>query len=154
LLNFFSFSFLLPGDLWALPLIPIQVSVVYFWSAFAKTDWAFMSGERHEEIVMSAFKLTTLPDVPYFHEMCLLSAIAALGIEYVFAFLMWIPRTRWFLIVLASAFHAILYHAVPVYTFSVTMWALLPAYVHPDEIHDIIDRLQGFTSSEEEKKNK
>jgi hypothetical protein len=144
------------GDLWAVPLICIQLTTVYFWSSFSKTDWAFMSGERHEEILLSAFKLNSLPGVPFLHEMCLLSAVAALGIEYVFAFLLWIPKTRWFLLTLAFIFHAILYHAVPVYTFSATMWILLPVFVHPDEIHDIIDHQQGFssTSNEEEKKDK
>ena len=131
------------GNVWALRLIAIQVSSVYLWSAFDKLNIAFLSGERIQAIVMAKIYGSTFPGFDGFTTLALLIGVSTVIIEITLGIGLLIPRVRPFLVVVGFFFHGTIFILLPVFTFSATMWVLYLAYFNPDEIHKMIDKLQG-----------
>ena len=52
------------GNLWGLRLIVVQLSVLYFFSAFDKTSYAFLSGARLEQIFLWYYAGSDYPGMP------------------------------------------------------------------------------------------
>ena len=52
------------------------------------------------------------------------------------------PALRW-LIPIGMGFHAILYIFLPVGTYTLNMWLLYLAFLDPDAVHRMLDRLPG-----------
>jgi hypothetical protein len=131
------------GNVFGLRLIALQLSILYFWSAFDKSGAAFLSGAGLERIVLFLYELEEVPQGAGFRAAAWLAGGAAPAFEYALAFGLLFARTRRWLLVPGLLFHGLIYVTLPVRTFSVTMALLYLAYLDPDAVHDAIDRLEG-----------
>ncbi|MGH7801724.1 MAG: HTTM domain-containing protein [Thermodesulfobacteriota bacterium] len=137
------------GPLWATLLIGLQVSMVYFWGAFDKTNWGFLSGSRMEHLYILYYSGSSdYPRFPGFSFLMFVLATATVVLEYVLAIFLWIERFQKWLIPLAIGFQLVIYYTLPVSTFSLTMCLLFLIYIDPDKAHRFIDELQGITLKE------
>lgn len=132
------------GNLWGLRLIVLQLSVLYFFAALDKTNAAFLSGARLEQIFLWFYAGSDYPDIPGLPALAMVIAFAVICLEYALAFGLPFHRTRRYLVWPGLAFHAIIYLTLPVYTFSATMILLYLAYFDADEVDHVIARLQGM----------
>lgn len=132
------------GNLWGLRLIVLQLSVLYFFSAYDKTSFAFLSGARLEHIFLWFYAGSDYPDFPGLPMLAMLAAIMVVLVEYALAFGLPFRPTRRYLVWIGLAFHAILYVTLPVYTFSATMMLLYLAYFDADDVDKVIRRVQGL----------
>ncbi|TPK96087.1 hypothetical protein FJ567_22125 [Mesorhizobium sp. B2-4-16] len=130
------------GNLWGLRLIVVQLSVLYFFAAFDKTSYAFLSGARIEQIFLWFYAGSDYPAGLAFPATIVSFGVVAL--EYGLALGLPFRATRRYLILPGLAFHAIIYLTLPVYTFSATMALLYLAYFDADAVDKIIARLQGI----------
>jgi hypothetical protein len=129
------------GPTWATHLIALQVSTVYFWSAFDKTTIPFLSGARLEQIFVSVYWQSDFTCPGWLHACFMAAAILTVALEYVLPIGLWIPRLRPVLIPVGLVLHALFYTLIPVATFSATMAALYLAFLDPDAFHAWSDRL-------------
>lgn len=132
------------GNLWGLRLIVLQLSVLYFFAALDKSNAAFLSGARLEQIFLWFYAGSDYPDIPGLPALAMVIAFVVTCLEYTLAFGLPFPRTRRYLVWPGLAFHAIIYLTLPVYTFSATMILLYLAYFDADEVDHVIARLQGM----------
>ncbi|RWA78706.1 MAG: hypothetical protein EOQ30_28230 [Mesorhizobium sp.] len=130
------------GNLWGLRLIVMQLSVLYFFAAFDKTTYAFLSGARIEQIFLWYYAGSDYPAGLAWLATIVSPAVVAL--EYCLAFGLPFRRTRRYLVLPGLVFHAIIYVTLPVYTFSATMALLYLAYFDADAVDKVIARLQGI----------
>lgn len=135
------------GNLWGLRLIVVQLSVLYFFAAFDKTSYAFLSGARLEAIFLWYYAGSDYPVGLAWPATIMSPAVVAL--EYCLAFGLPFHRSRCYLVLPGLAFHAIIYLTLPVYTFSATMVLLYLAYFDADAVDKVIARLQGIGLKEE-----
>ena len=134
------------GPQWAIRLIAMQVSLIYFWSAWDKVNPGFLTGERLEHITMYLYLGSDYPKSPLFHPIMVFLAWSTVLLELVLAFGLWFrPALRW-LIPIGMGFHAILYVFLPVGTYSLNMWLLYLAFLDPEAVHRMMDRLSGVPS--------
>lgn len=82
------------GELWALPLLAMQMMVVYYWAAWTKTNAGFLNGDRTEQLWAYTYYGVDWTQVPFFHEMNVLSSIGTVILEYLLAFYYFFPS--WF----------------------------------------------------------
>lgn len=136
------------GNLWGLRLIVVQLSVLYFFSAFDKTSYAFLSGARLEQIFLWYYAGSDYPDTPGLSGLAMATAFAVVALEYCLALGLPFRRTRRYLVLPGLAFHAAIYVTLPVYTFSATMALLYLAYFDADAVDRVIARLQGIGPAE------
>jgi len=137
------------GNLWGLRLIVVQLSVLYFFAAFDKSNHAFLSGARIEQIFLWYYAGSDYPAIPGFAWAATVVSLAVVALEYSLAFGLPFRRTRRYLVLPGLAFHAIIYVTLPVYTFSATMALLYLAYFDADDVDRIMTRLQGTGLREE-----
>ena len=133
------------GNLWGLRLIVVQLSVLYFFAAFDKTNPAFLSGARLEAIFLWYYAGSDYPAGLAWPATIISFGVVAL--EYSLAFGLPFRATRRYLVLPGLAFHAIIYVTLPVYTFSATMALLYLAYFDADAVDRVIARLQGIEST-------
>ncbi|BCM18915.1 HTTM domain-containing protein [Mesorhizobium sp. J8] len=133
------------GNLWGLRLIVVQLSVLYFFAAFDKTNYAFLSGARLEQILLWYYTGSDYP--PGLAWPATMVSVAVVVLEYCLALGMPFRATRRYLVLPGLAFHAIIYLTLPVYTFSATMALLYLAYFDADAVDKVLARLQGFGST-------
>ena len=136
------------GNVWGLRLIVVQLTVLYFFSAFDKTSYAFLSGARLEHIFLWYYAGSDYPTLPGFHGLAMVVAFVVVALEYCLAFGLPFRRTRPYLVLPGLAFHAVIYVTLPVYTFSATMALLYLAYFDADAVDRVIARLQGIGPAE------
>jgi hypothetical protein len=132
------------GNLWGLRLMVLQLSVLYFFSAYDKTNFAFLSGARLEQIFLWYYSGSDYPGLPGFHTLTIVTAVIVVVLEYALAFGLPFRATRRYLVWLGLAFHAIIYVTLPVATFSATMILLYLAYFDAGAVDRVIVRLQGI----------
>jgi hypothetical protein len=133
------------GNLLGLRLMVVQLTVLYFFSAFDKTNFAFLSGARLEHIFLYYYSGSDYPGLPGFGWLAMLIAVAVVVLEYMLAFGLPFERARRYLLLPGLAFHGVIYCTLPVATFSATMVVLYLAYFDADDVHRLIDRMQGRT---------
>ncbi|RWX62954.1 hypothetical protein EN780_25150 [Mesorhizobium sp. M4B.F.Ca.ET.089.01.1.1] len=130
------------GNLWGLRLIVVQLSVLYFFAAFDKSSYAFLSGARIEQIFLWYYAGSDYPAGLAW--LAIVVSVAVVALEYCLAFGLPFRRSRRYLVLPGLAFHAIIYLTLPVYTFSATMALLYLAYFDADAVDKVIARLQGI----------
>jgi len=133
------------GNQWGLRLIVVQLSVLYFFAAFDKTTYAFLSGARLEAMFLWFYAGSDYPAGLAW--LARIVSLAVVVLEYSLAFGLPFRRTRRFLVLPGLAFHAIIYVTLPVYTFSATMALLYLAYFDADAVDRVVTRLQGIGSA-------
>lgn len=131
------------GRLWGLRLIGLQLSAVYFWAAWDKTDWAFLSGQRLEQTLIWVHSGRPLEEWLLWPPFLVIASVAVVAVEYILAFAIHIRRWQWLVLPVGVFLHAAFYVLLPVDTYSVTMVALYLALIDPEAVHRFIDRIEG-----------
>lgn len=131
------------GFLWAQRLIALQLSALYFWTAIDKTDWAFLSGQRLEQIFVWTYTGRTLELFLAWPLLLALLSSTVVIVEYWLAVAILVPRWRRFALPVGIGLHATFYLLLPVDTYSITAITLYLALLDPDAVHRFIDRIQG-----------
>lgn len=128
------------GPWWALRLIVIQLTVVYFFTALDKSHLAFLSGARIEHYFLTYYWGSEPPRNAWWHWLCAAIGTGTLLLEYSLCVGLPFARTRRYLVWPGIALHGVFYLVLPVRTFTATVWVMYLAYFDPDEIHRVIDR--------------
>jgi hypothetical protein len=131
------------GPQWAIRLLALQLSLIYFWTAFDKCSGAFLSGERLENHLMYLFLGSDYPQNAWFHPLMVSVAWVTVSLEFVLCFGLWVKRFQRWLIPVGLVFHGLFYVLLPVGPFSLTMWLFYLAYLDPDAVHNFLDRLSA-----------
>jgi uncharacterized membrane protein YphA (DoxX/SURF4 family) len=132
------------GSLWATDLIALQVSTVYFWSAWDKSQWAFLSGERLENMFVKWYFFDYPYWLPGFHEACVAMAWFTVLLEYVLPFVLFVPKLqRWF-VPAGLLLHGVFFVVLPVGTFTCTMMLLYLAYLRPEQVRGVLSRVSDL----------
>jgi hypothetical protein len=131
------------GNLWGLRLLALQVSLVYLYTAWDKTNLAFLSGDRLQHYAHWYYLGSDPPSWPGFAASAAIAACLTVALEYALAGGMLFVRTRRWLVVPGLLLHAAFYVLLPVRTFSATIVLLYLAYFDAGSVHRVIDRLQG-----------
>jgi len=135
------------GPLWGQYLIAFQIAMIYLWGAVDKTNAAYLSGERFEHYLMALYFGSDYPKWSGFAPMCTFLAVSSVVLEYALVPGLFLRRLQPLLIPIAMIFHAIIYYTMPVGTFTLNMWLFYIAFIHPDVVHDFIDRMSGHSVS-------
>jgi hypothetical protein len=131
------------GNLLGLRLMVIQMSAIYFWSAYDKSFPGFLEGDRLEHLFVYYYVGSDFsPWAEYRPLFCLVAWIVVL-MEYLLAFGLPFAKTRKYLLAPGLILHAIFYLMLPVYTYSATMVLLYLAYVNPDRIHSLLEKMSN-----------
>lgn len=138
------------GALWGMRLIAIQVSALYLWTAYDKSFGGFLSGERLEQIFMYLFFGSDYPSLWGFHWFCLCAAWLTVLLEYTLPFALWFKSMQRWAVPVGLALHALFYVMTSVGTYSLTMWMLYLAFLDPNSVHRLINKLQGITTEKQE----
>lgn len=133
------------GNLWGLRLIVVQLSVLYLFAALDKSNYAFLSGARIEQIFLWYYAGSDYPAGLAWP--ATIVSVAVVALEYCLALGLPFRRSRRYLVLPGLAFHAIIYVTLPVYTFSATMALLYLAYFDADAVDKVTARLQGTGSA-------
>lgn len=129
------------GRVGALYLCAIQLTAVYFWGAYNKTTFGFLSGDKLESQLLEQIFDSDPPIIPAWHALMSAASIGTVLLEYALAFGLWIPVARRWLIPIGIVFHAIIYMTLPVTIFSALSCLLYLTYLEPDEVHATFDQL-------------
>jgi hypothetical protein len=132
------------GNLWGLRLIVVQLTMMYFWSAYNKMHAGFLSGDRLEALFMYYYIGSSLSDWASWSYMFPLAAWLVVMLEIVLAFFLPFQRTRKYLVLPGIALHLIFYIMLPVSTYSITIILLYLAYFDADRVHRTLDKIQGY----------
>lgn len=129
------------GWLFGLTLIALQLSAVYLFSAYNKTNAFFLSGDHLVAIFQHYYTGSDPITLPGFPLLCQVLAWLTVALEYVWPFALFHRGARRWLLPLGVLFHGILYIMLPVGTFTASMWVLYLAYFEPDEVDAVLDTL-------------
>lgn len=131
------------GQLWGLRLIVLQLAALYFWTAVDKTDWAFLSGQRLEQIFVWTYSGRALEFLLNWPALIAAMSIAVVIVEYWLAAAILMPRWRRWAIPVGLSLHATFYVLLPVSTYSITSMILYLSIVDPAAVHRFVDRVVG-----------
>ena len=136
------------GNLWGLRLIAIQLSMVYFWTAYEKLYWGFLSGARIELLAYNYYAGFDYASIPGFSVLCAVIAITTVTLEFLLAFGLYIPRFRKYLMPAGIVLHILFYLLLPIRTFTSTVILLYLAYIPAASVHRFIDDMHvGYKSA-------
>ncbi|MCO4771697.1 MAG: HTTM domain-containing protein [Deltaproteobacteria bacterium] len=135
------------APLWPLALIRLQLALVYFWGAIDKTNVAFLSGSRLQQMYYYYYGSHEGVRLPFFDELMTLGGIATVVLEYGLAFGLWFAPARKWLIPAGIIFHLMIYLSFPVGTFSVTSCVLYFAFFAPATVHAWFGRMAPADTS-------
>lgn len=116
---------------------------LYFWTAYDKTGWHFLSGDRLEAIFIWAHTnrpFEAILDIPH---AAMAAAIVVVVVEYFLASAILIRRLHWIAVPTGLALHGAFFVILPVNTYSVSMMVLYLAVLHPETVHRFIDQMHG-----------
>jgi hypothetical protein len=131
------------GNLWGLRLIGLQLSAIYFWAAWDKTDWAFLSGQRLEQTLVWVHSGRPLEEWLLWPPFLVAASVLVVAVEYFLAVAIHIRRWQWLTLPVGVALHVGFYLFLPVQTYSITMVALYLALIDANTVHRFIDRMEG-----------
>ena len=130
------------GPRWGMSLIGFQLCCVYFWGAYDKVSWAWLSGARLEQI-FRFFYFGSMPIPANASTAIAIATCLSIGLEFALAFGLFVPKARRVLLPMGLLMHAVFYLVLSVSTFSLTCIVMYLAFLDPDDVHDAIDRLLG-----------
>ncbi len=133
------------GNLWGLRLIAIQLSMVYFWTAYAKLYWGFLSGAGLELLAYNYYAGYDYASIPGFSALCFIAAITTVILEFSLSFGLYIPKFRKYLMPIGIVLHVLFYVLLPIRTFTLTVILLYLAYIPAASVHRFIDNMhEGY----------
>ena len=127
------------GNLFGLRLMALQLSALYFWTAFDKSDLAWLSGERLQFIFTWYYFSPEYPGWPYFPALMSAMACFVLVLEYTLVFGLFIQRWQKFLIPMGIFLHLSFYVFLVVKTFSLSCILMYLAFVPAKTVHDFLE---------------
>ncbi|AYE86769.1 HTTM domain-containing protein [Sulfitobacter sp. D7] len=130
------------GILWGQRLIALQMSALYFWTAVDKSDQAFISGQRLEQIFVWSYSGRTLEILLASPMLLALMSCAVLVVEYFLAYAILTRRHRATAIFIGLSMHSTFYLLLPVSTYSATMMLLYLALLDPQSVQKFTKRIQ------------
>ena len=136
------------GLLWGQRLMVLQLGALYFWAAVDKSDWAWVSGQRLEQILTWTYSgrpLAILLDRPL---LLVVLSLVVLVAEYGLAVGIFVRPLARFVVPVGFALHAAFYMLLPVSTYSITMMVLYLAILDPDAVHRCLDGVQGHAAAD------
>ncbi|MEM8790398.1 MAG: HTTM domain-containing protein [Pseudomonadota bacterium] len=131
------------GPLWGLRLIGLQLSAIYFWTAVDKTEWAWVNGERLEQIFVWHYSGRALEPVLLEPVVMATLATLVLVVEYALAVLIQLRRWQPVVLPIGLSLHVAFYLFLPVDTYSITMILLYLALIPPEAVTRFLGRMQG-----------
>jgi hypothetical protein len=132
------------ANMWALRLVALQVSSVYFWTALDKSHLGYFSGERIAHLWMYYYAGSDpVGDIPLLRALFHVLGPSVVLLELSLALGLWFTRTRKWLVVPGLVLHGAFYALLHISTFTATMWLLYLAFFDPDEVHRTVDELSG-----------
>ena len=129
------------GNLWGLRLIAIQLSMVYFWTAYEKLYWGFLSGARMELLVYNYYAGYDYASIPGFSAFCFVMANVTVILEFLLAFGLHLPKLHKYLMPAGIVLHILFYVLLPIRTFTLTMILLYLAFIPASSVHRFIDNM-------------
>lgn len=133
------------GNLWGLRLIAIQLSMVYFWTAYEKLYWGFLSGDRMEMLVYNYYAGYDYASIPGFSALCFIAAITTVILEFLLSFGLYSPKFRKYLMPAGIILHILFYVLLPIRTFTLTVILLYLAFIPAASVHRFIDNMhEGY----------
>ena len=134
------------GNLWGLRLIAIQLSMVYFWTAYEKLYWGFLSGDRIEMLVYNYYAGYDYASLPGFSALCFIAAITTVVLEFLLSFGLYIPKLRKYLMPVGIVLHILFYILLPIRTFTLAVILLYLAFIPAASVHRFINNMhEGYT---------
>lgn len=127
------------GNLFGLRLMMLQLCTMYFWTAFDKLEWVWLSGERLQHIFIWYYHSPTMPEWSFFTPLCAAIACFVVVLEFLLAFGLFVPRLRRWLIPAGIALHLLFYLVLVVKTFSLTCVLLYLAVIPARRVHEFLD---------------
>lgn len=137
------------GNVWAVRLVGLQLSAIYFWGAVDKTRAAYLGGDRLEQPVMYLYFGSDYPG-DWFHWVAIAVACSTVTLEYALAVGLWFRNLQKPLMMFGLMFHAGLYYFLPVTIFSIASMVAYLAYLDPRTVHSAIDRMLGVRTGHEQ----
>lgn len=134
------------GPTYGLVLFQLQLTGMYFWTAFDKTRWSFFTGEQMQMVFATLYFGSDPPKIPGYNALSFLAGAGTIALEYGLAILPWFRRTRLHILVLGALFHSVLYILLPVSTYTFTMLTMYIAWISPDGFHRLVDRMNGVSA--------
>jgi hypothetical protein len=131
------------GPLWAVPLLSLQVSMVYLGGAYDKANALFLSGGRLQQIYSLYFGSHEGVSIPYFFELMTIMAWATVCLELALAVGLFVPRLQSVLIPAGIAFHALIYWSMPVSTFSLMMVLVYLSFIPEQSVDGFLRIMDG-----------
>ena len=131
------------GNLWGLRLISIQLSLLYFWTAYEKLYWAFLSGVRMQHLAYNYYAGVDYASIPGFTALCFVAAITTVVLEFLLSFGLYISKLRKYLMPAGIVLHILFYVLLPIRTFTLTMILLYLAFIPAASVHRFIDQIHG-----------
>jgi hypothetical protein len=131
------------GPTWAIPLIGLQITSMYFWAAYDKCTWAFASGQRLHAIFQWYYGSADPIEIAGFSGVMAFLGVSTIVAEFGLAILPWWRPARNLTLLGGMLFHGALYVMLPVGPFSATVWVMYLAYYSADEVDGFVRRLLG-----------
>lgn len=128
------------GPMWALWLFRIQLSTIYFWTAFDKCYIGFFRGDRLEGYFRQYYLGSDAMAGQSWSFVWPILSVSTVLLEFALVLLV-IPRFRKWLLPMGIAMHGIFYTFLPIATFTTTMWTFYVALFTPDEVGRTVRRL-------------
>ena len=123
------------GPLYGQRLMAVHVAVLYLGTAWEKSYPGFLDGSRLQQIYLSIYFGSDGADPRWFVPFTVASAWLVTLAEWVLPFGLFVPRLQPWLMPLGLLMHGVMYHQIPVATFSATMAVLYLAFLDPDRFH-------------------
>ena len=117
------------GNLRGMRLIAIQLSLIYFWTAYEKLYWGFLSGARMQHYIYYYYAGVDYKNVPGFVALCFVAATSTVILEFLLSFGLFVPKFRQYLMPAGIILHILFYVLSPVRTFTLTMFLLYFAFI-------------------------
>jgi hypothetical protein len=116
---------------------------MYFWTAYDKSFWGFLSGDRLQQLFVNFYVGSQAGIWMQYGFAFTAAAILVTLLEYALAFGLPFAKTRKWLLIPALLLHSAFYIMLPVETYSATIVLLYLAYFDADRVHRFIDQLAG-----------
>ena len=134
------------GNLFGLRLISLQLAAVYFWTAYDKSNYVWISGQKMEANIMFQYTGSRYPEFPAIELIIVAISIGVLILEYALSIGLFFRIGRKILLVPGIIFHCLIYITLPVKTFTITVLLLYLSFLNTDKTHELIDKISGYTN--------
>ncbi len=135
------------GSYWAARMMQIQVCIMYFWSAYLKTQSSYWQSGETMYWVLRNFGRTRFPIPSFFSDNMIgvnLITYFALIVEGLFPFLVWSKRTRKYIIPAAILLHLGIEWSMNVQIFQIIAVASYLLFYEGEEIREAWQRIKNF----------